>query len=96
MNKILLIDTSSNKEIKVGLRIDNKEYFLKQKINTQKAQVTLPMIDKLLKQKGLGLKDLTSIELSTGPGSFTGIRVGMAVANALSFALKIPAKSRQT
>ncbi|EKD65038.1 MAG: hypothetical protein ACD_50C00208G0010, partial [uncultured bacterium] len=33
------------------------------------------------------------IEVNTHPGSFTGIRVGMAIANALGFALKIPIKT---
>lgn len=92
----LIIDTSSNKEIKIGLKIEGKNYFLKQKINHKKAQVALPMIDKLLKQHRLKLKELSSIEVNTNPGSFTGIRVGMSIANALSFALKIPAKPRLT
>ena len=92
MNNILLIDTTSNKEIKIGISRGRKDYFLKQKINHQKAQAVLPMIGKLLKKQGLGLEDLSLIEVNTGPGSFTGIRVGMAIANALSFALKIPVK----
>jgi tRNA threonylcarbamoyladenosine biosynthesis protein TsaB len=96
MTKILLIDTSSNKEIKVGIRINGKEYIIKRKIGKNKAQVALPMIDKLLKQQGIALKDLKSIEVNTSHGSFTGIRVGMAIANALAFALKIPAKPRLT
>lgn len=91
MQKILLIDTSSNKEIKVGIRIDKKEYEMRKKIGYQKAQVVLPMIDKFLRQYAIGIRDLSSIEVNTGHGSFTGIRVGMAIANALAFVLKIPA-----
>lgn len=89
MNKILLIDTSSNKEIKVGLRIDKKECHVRQKISFQKTQVILPLIDKLLKKKGLKITDINDIEVNSNQGSFTGIRVGMSIANALSFALKI-------
>ena len=92
MQKALFIDTSSNKEIKIGLKIERKDYLLKRKINTQKAQIALPMIDKLLKQQGVNLKDITLVEVSTRYGSFTGIRVGMAIANALSYVLKIPVK----
>ena len=89
MTKILLIDTSSNKEIKVGIRTNRKEYITRRKISSQKAQVALPMIDKLLKKHSVSLKDINRIEVNTNGGSFTGIRVGMAIANAISFALKI-------
>ena len=79
----------------IGLRTNNKQYLAKRKTGKKKAQVTLPMIDKLLKQQGVTLKDLTLIEVNTGSGSFTGIRVGMAIANALSFALKVPVEKLQ-
>lgn len=90
MNKALLIDTTSNKEIKVGIRMDGKDYLLERKVSGQKAQVALPMIGELLEKQGIALKDLSSIEVKTGTGSFTGIRVGVTVANALSYVLKIP------
>jgi len=90
MSRVLLIDTSSNKEIKVGIRIDEEEYVIKQKIGHQKAQVVLLMIDKLLGQHSLRLQDIQSIEVNARSGSFTGIRVGMSIANALSFSLGIP------
>lgn len=90
----LLIDTSSNKEIAVGLEIDRKKYILKRKINVQKAQAALLMIEKILSKHNLKLKDLNEIKINTGPGSFTGLRVGVSVANALSFALKIPVNGK--
>ncbi len=85
----LLIDTSSNKEIRVGLVIGEKKYLMKRKVDFQKAQVVLPMIDELLKKHHLKLSQLEKIEVNSGPGSFTGIRVGLSVANALRFALGI-------
>lgn len=90
MRIILFIDTASNREIVVGIKIDGKKDEIRQRITIQKAQVVLPLIDKLLKKHRLKLNDLTSIEVHTGPGSFTGLRVGIAIANALSFALQIP------
>lgn len=93
MEKVLLIDSSSNIEIKVGLRINGEDHIMKKKIGSQKAQVVLPMIDKLLKLQAVGLKDFNSIEVKTESGSFTGIRVGLSIANALSFTLKIPVKA---
>lgn len=86
----LLIDTSSNKEIKVGIRKKAKEYLLKRKIGRRKAQAILPMIDKILQQQEVSLKDVSAIKVNVRRGSFTGIRVGMAISSALSFALKIP------
>lgn len=93
MEKILLIDTASNKEVRVGLRIDTKEHVIRKKIGHQKAQVVLPLIDKLLKKKGLKITDIDGIEIYSSNGSFTGIRVGVSIANALSFALGIPIRS---
>jgi tRNA threonylcarbamoyladenosine biosynthesis protein TsaB len=89
---ILKIDTADNKKISVGLKINDKEYIRTQTIKSNKTQIVLPMIDRLLKKQGMSLKELTLIEVNIGPGSFTGIRVGMAIANALSFTLKIPTR----
>lgn len=90
MQKVLLtIDTSSNKQISVGLIIDNKEDKIRQEIGQQRAQVVLSMIDNLLKKNNKKLQDLTAIRVEIGPGSFTGLRVGVAIANTLSFALNI-------
>ncbi|MDO8657336.1 MAG: L-threonylcarbamoyladenylate synthase [Candidatus Levybacteria bacterium] len=94
-NITLLIDTSSNEEIIVGLNINGKEYKMTKKIGEQKAQIVLPMIDEILKKNKLKLSDLTGIKVNTGPGSFTGLRVGVSVANALSFALGIPVNNKK-
>ena len=50
----------------------------------------LPQIQKLLKDNNVHLSALSAIKVNTGPGSFTGLRIGVASANALAFALKIP------
>jgi tRNA threonylcarbamoyladenosine biosynthesis protein TsaB len=47
-------------------------------------------ISDLLKEEGCSFKDLNAIAVSAGPGSYTGLRVGMATAKGLSFALNIP------
>ncbi|MDO8460999.1 MAG: L-threonylcarbamoyladenylate synthase [bacterium] len=87
---ILFIDTSDNKKIEVALEISGKRFNKREKIGRQKAQIVLPLIQELLKKHKLKLIDLNGIKVNTGPGSFMGIRVGIAIANALSFALKIP------
>jgi tRNA threonylcarbamoyladenosine biosynthesis protein TsaB len=46
--------------------------------------------DALLREAGLEQSALTGIVVGTGPGSFTGLRMGLASARALSFALDLP------
>ena len=82
----LYIDTSSSEKITVG--IDNEKFETAAKEKT--SQKLLPFIDEILKKKGKTPKDITEIEVATGPGSFTGLRVGVAVANTLGWVLKIP------
>lgn len=90
MKVVLCIDTSNNKEIVVGLKIDGKEDLRKQIPNHRKGQIVLPMIQTALEDHKLQLKDLTAIEVNPGPGSFTGLRVGITIANTLAQLLQIP------
>src|SRR4029078_4620844 len=47
-------------------------------------------ISKLIKDAGRRLADLNVIGVSIGPGSYTGLRIGLSTAKGLCFALKIP------
>ena len=55
------------------------------------AEHLMAVIAQALKQSGVGYADLGAISVSTGPGSFTGVRVGVSTARGLALALKIPA-----
>ena len=55
------------------------------------AERLMPMIEATLASAGASFDDLTRIAVTTGPGSFTGIRVGVAAARGLALALGIPA-----
>jgi tRNA threonylcarbamoyladenosine biosynthesis protein TsaB len=48
------------------------------------------MIDQLLKRNSTDIKSLLAISFSLGPGSYTGLRIGLATAKGLSFGLDIP------
>lgn len=54
------------------------------------AEILVPMISTVIEKSGLNYRDLTQINVTAGPGSFTGVRVGLATAKALALALNIP------
>ena len=87
MNK-LIIDTTNNSKTTVELRLKEKTDIISRK-SVPKSQSTLLLIDKLLKKNKLKVTDIEEIEVNTGPGSFTGTRVGVAIANALGFGLDV-------
>jgi tRNA threonylcarbamoyladenosine biosynthesis protein TsaB len=82
----LSIDTSEKDKTVIGL--DKRRWQFK--IKKYQSEQLLVLIDKTLKKQKKDLKDVTTIEVNLGPGSFTGLRVGIAVVNALGWALKIP------
>ncbi len=51
----------------------------------------MPLIDRLFKETGYKVQDLEAVAVSKGPGSFTGLRIGVSTARALAQALNIPA-----
>ncbi|MDE7395935.1 MAG: tRNA (adenosine(37)-N6)-threonylcarbamoyltransferase complex dimerization subunit type 1 TsaB [Clostridiales bacterium] len=57
------------------------------------SEALMPNLDRLLREEGLGLHDLDYIACVTGPGSFTGIRIGVSSVRALCYAVHIPALS---
>jgi len=87
----LFIDTSGL-ETKVSLA-DNKANVSAEKkwpAGQNQSEELLIEIDKLFSQSGYHKDNLESISVVVGPGSYTGIRVGVATANALAYALNIP------
>lgn len=93
---LLKIDTTKREEIIVEL-VDQKTGKIDKLVEKQKlgSQVLLPMIVKILKKNKADFSDLTGVEVNVGPGSFTGTRVGVSVANALGFALNIPVNGKK-
>jgi tRNA threonylcarbamoyladenosine biosynthesis protein TsaB len=54
------------------------------------AEVLVPMVDRTMRQASLEGSALDLVAVTTGPGSFTGIRVGLAAARGIALALDIP------
>jgi len=54
------------------------------------ASMITVFIDEILKEQGLKVKDLEAIAVSRGPGSYTGLRIGVSAAKGLAYASSIP------
>jgi tRNA threonylcarbamoyl adenosine modification protein YeaZ len=59
-------------------------------VGARQAHELLPRLLAALERAGGSLKEVAAIGVGTGPGSFTGLRVGMSVAKGLAFALERP------
>lgn len=88
--KILAIETSGE-TLSVAISNDSKviaEYFYNAgKIHSD---IIIPLINKILKSINWNIKDIDKLAVSCGPGSFTGIRVSMAVIKTLAQTLNKP------
>ena len=88
--KVLGLDTSSN-ATSIAVIEDNKlicEYTVNTK--TTHSQKLMPMIENMLKISEINVNDMDMIAICQGPGSFTGLRIGMATAKALSHVNNLP------
>ena len=53
-------------------------------------ETVMPAVDELLAEAGLAPSELTALAVDVGPGSFTGVRIGVCHGNAMAFALGLP------
>ena len=60
-------------------------------IGTGHAEALMPVIAEALRQAGIGYAGIERVAVAVGPGSFTGIRVGVATARGLALARSVPA-----
>ena len=82
----LYIDSTDNK--KTTLRLGETEFV--NEVASPRDQNILLFLQQSMAKLGLTPKDITSIEVNPGPGSFTGSRLGVTIANALGYSLNIP------
>lgn len=85
MNK-LYIDTRNNKHIIIKIKTDSEEFVEEDVAVASKAQTILPLVEKVLEKAQLKTSDIDEIEVEKGPGAYTGLRVGITIANTLGFA----------
>lgn len=88
--KILAYDTS-NKFLSAAV-LDEGELLsnFHKDVGISHSSMLIPTIDKILKHAHLKLKNIDAVALNIGPGSFTGLRIGVSTAKALSLVTDIP------
>lgn len=87
----LLHIESSSTVCSVAISNDDKLIAIKELNNGYTHAENLHVyIEQLLKEVSLQAKDLSAISVSSGPGSYTGLRIGFSAAKGLAYALQIP------
>ena len=94
--KILALETSA-KAVSAAVTEDGKVLCSGyQDTGLTHSRTLMPIVEGMLKNTGLTVRDCDAIAVAVGPGSFTGIRIGVAAAKGLAFAAEKPAVAVST
>ena len=86
---LLGIDTSGKTASAALFDTDSEVFLAESTLYTQKthSQVIMPMVKDILEQTGKTVNDIGAVAVADGPGSYTGLRIGVAAVKAMGFAL---------
>lgn len=88
MSNILLLDAATEAlSVALSCDLDNAHFEV---CPQQHSQKMLPLVDMALKNASVSLASLDAIAFGRGPGSFTGVRVGVSVTQGLAYAVNLP------
>jgi len=87
--KLLVIDTSTE-YCSAALWLDGRIQARRVLAGQQHSSLLLPMVDELLRESDIGLRQIDGIGYGAGPGSFTGLRIACAVTQGLAFGADLP------
>lgn len=90
MNRLII--NTANEDLYILLNADKKFYSKDLNNKIKHNEAIIPTVDSLLSEAGLQLKDIDEFGVVVGPGSFTGIRVGIATIKAFRDAIGVKAK----
>jgi tRNA threonylcarbamoyladenosine biosynthesis protein TsaB len=90
MSKFLLIESGTN-VCSIAIAIDGEVVGLKESADEKAhaSQLTV-FIDQLVKETGIGIAQLDAVVVSKGPGSYTGLRIGVSAAKGICYAAEKP------
>lgn len=88
--KYLYIDTSSNYLYTAIVEDDKLISEIKEEFGQSLSEVALPKIVSMFDENNINAKDIDKIIVVNGPGSFTGIRIGITIAKVYAWSLNIP------
>ena len=87
--KLLVIDTSTE-WCSAALWLDGQIHASRVLAEQRHSSLLLPMVDELLRESDISLRELDGIGYGAGPGSFTGLRIACAVTQGLAFGADLP------
>lgn len=89
---MLIVSIRTDKpEAEIGLFEDDKQLaYIVWQAHRELSETIHVKLDEILKSQGKALQDIKGIVCFKGPGSFTGLRMGLSVGNALAYSLDIP------
>lgn len=88
---LILTLRTDNPESEIGLYVDNEQVvYEKWQAHRQLAETLHTRITDLLKNSGKQWSDIEGVVAYEGPGSFTGLRIGLSVANAIAGSYDAP------
>jgi tRNA threonylcarbamoyladenosine biosynthesis protein TsaB len=88
---LILTMRTDKPEAEVGLYEDDQQLaYISWQAHRQLAETIHLTLQKLLNGQQKNMKDIQGIAVYQGPGSFTGLRIGISVANALTDSLTVP------
>lgn len=95
-SKILVIDTATE-YVFLSLVIDGREVGSAYQNDINNHAVTvMPLLDGILRASGVKLRELTGVVVGIGPGSYTGVRIGVSIAKMIGYLNEIPVSTVST